>query len=185
MVNNLAKDAEKRMAKTVEMLHVDLSKIRTGRAHSGLLDQIKVDYYGSDMPINQVATISVEGPRTLAVTPWEKNLVQTVEKAIRNSDLGLNPSTNGNVIRVPLPSLTEDRRKDLLKVVREEGEQAKVAVRNIRRELNATVKEMLKEKKISEDDESRAEKEIQKVTDKMIAEIDKTVAAKEKDLMEI
>jgi ribosome recycling factor len=185
MVNNLSKDAEKRMAKTVEMLHVDLSKIRTGRAHSGLLDQIKVDYYGSDMPINQVATISVEGPRTLAVTPWEKNLVQAVEKAIRNSDLGLNPSTNGNVIRVPLPSLTEDRRKDLLKVVREEGEQAKVAVRNIRRELNATVKEMLKEKKISEDDESRAEKEIQKVTDKMIGEIDKTVAAKEKDLMEI
>lgn len=185
MVNNLAKDAEKRMAKTVEMLHVDLSKIRTGRAHSGLLDQIKVDYYGSEMPINQVATISVEGPRTLAVTPWEKNLVPAVEKAIRNSDLGLNPATNGNVIRVPLPSLTEERRKDLLKVVREEGEHAKVAVRNIRRELNTSVKDMLKEKKISEDDESRAEKEIQKVTDKIIGEIDKTVAAKEKDLMEI
>lgn len=185
MINEVANDAQVRMQKSIESLRTDLTKIRTGRANVGLLDHITVDYYGSDTPINQVANVTVENARTLTVTPWEDSMVAAVEKAIRNSDLGLNPATAGKTIRVPLPALTEERRKDLIKVIREEGERARVAIRNIRRDANTTVKDLLKAKEISEDDERRAEGEIQKLTDKMIAEVDKAIAAKETDIMEI
>lgn len=185
MINDIKKDAEARMKKSVEAAAHELGKLRTGRAHTSLLDHIKVSYYGSDMPINQVATISVSDARTLTVTPWEKNMVQAVEKAILTSDLGLNPATSGTVIRVPLPPLTEERRRDLIKVMKAEGESARVAIRNIRRDANNDLKELLKEKEITEDEDRRAQEDIQKLTDRYIAEVDKLLAAKEKDLMEI
>ena len=185
MINDLKKDAETRMGKSIESLRSELSKLRTGRAHTSLLDHITVEYYGSQVPLSQVATISVSDPRTLSVSPWEKPMVPVVEKAIMNSDLGLNPATSGDVIRVPLPALTEERRKDMIRIVRNEGENAKIAIRNIRRDVNSDVKTLLKEKEITEDEERRAEDDVQKITDKYVAEVDKMLEAKEKDLMEI
>lgn len=185
MISQMKETAQSRMKKSVEALHHEFTKIRTGRAHPSLLDHVKVDYYGSEMPLNQVASVTVSDPRTLAITPWEKNMVQAVEKAIINSDLGLNPAVAGTVIRVPMPALTEARRKDLIKVVRAESEQAKVAVRNARRDANNELKVALKDKEISEDDERRAQDMIQKLTDQYIEEIDKVVEVKEVDLMEI
>ncbi|HEB59063.1 MAG TPA: ribosome recycling factor [Gammaproteobacteria bacterium] len=185
MIEELKKDAETRMGKSIENLRTDLSKLRTGRAHTSLLDHITVDYYGSTVPLNQVANINVSDPRTLTVTPWEKPMVQAIEKAIMNSDLGLNPSTAGEVIRVPLPMLTEERRKDMIRIVRQEGENCRVAIRNIRRDVNSDLKALLKEKEITEDEERKAEEAVQKITDKYIAEVDKLLAEKEKDLMEI
>lgn len=185
MIDELKKDAETRMGKSVEALKHELAKLRTGRAHTSLLDHITVEYYGSKVPLSQVANINVSDARTLTVTPWEKPMVSVVEKAIRDSDMGLNPATAGEVIRVPLPPLTEDRRKDMIRIVRQEGENAKVAIRNIRRDVLGDIKQLLKEKEITEDDERRAEGEIQKITDKYVAEVDKLVEAKEKDLMEI
>lgn len=185
MIDEIKNAATQRMAKTLESLRQELTKIRTGRAHPSLLDHITVAYYGNEVPINQVANITVADPRSLAVTPWEKNMVAVVDKAIRASDLGLNPVTTGNVIRVPLPPLTEERRRDLVKVVRHEGEGAKVAIRNNRRDANHELKTLLKDHKISEDAERRAQDEVQKLTDKNITEIDKILAAKEADLMEV
>lgn len=185
MIEDIKKDAKSRMDKSIEALKNELKKIRTGRAHVSLLDHITVEYYGSEVPLSQVANINVEDARTLSVTPWEKPMVQAVEKAIMTSDLGLNPATSGAVIRVPMPALTEERRKDLIKVVKSEGEKAKVAVRNIRRDANATFKDLLKEKEISEDDERRAEDEVQKLTDSHVQKIDEILQVKEKDLMEI
>ncbi len=185
MIEELKKDAEVRMGKSVESLKHELAKLRTGRAHTSLLDHITVEYYGSKVPLSQVANINVSDARTLTVTPWEKQMVSVVEKAIRDSDMGLNPATAGEVIRVPLPPLTEERRKDMIRIVRQEGENAKVAIRNIRRDVLGDIKQLLKEKEITEDDERRAEGEIQKITDKYVAEVDKLVEAKEKDLMEI
>lgn len=185
MINEVSSDAEKRMVKSIEALKNDLTKLRTGRAHPSLLDHIKVPYYGVDTPLSQVANVSIENSRTLAVTTWEKDLTPAVEKAIRSSDLGLNPVATGTVIRVPLPPLTEERRRDLVKLIREEAENARVAVRNIRRDANQMIKELLKEKQITEDDERRAETSIQKLTDKYISEIDKIINAKESDLMAI
>ncbi len=185
MINEIKKDADIRMGKSIEALKGELTKLRTGRAHTSLLDHVTVDYYGNPTPLSQVATITVSDARTLTVTPWEKNMVGAVEKAIMTSDLGLNPATSGTVIRVPLPPLTEDRRKDMIRIVRNEGEQAKVAIRNIRRDANSDIKALLKEKEITEDEERQAEEAIQKLTDKRIAEVDKLLAAKEKDLMEL
>ncbi len=185
MIEELKKDAETRMGKSIESLRADLTKLRTGRAHTSLLDHITVDYYGSTVPLNQVANINVADPRTLTVTPWEKGMVQAIEKAIMNSDLGLNPATAGDVIRVPLPMLTEERRKDMIRIVRQEGENCRVAIRNIRRDVNSDLKSLLKEKEITEDEERKAEEDVQKITDKYIAEVDKLLAEKEKDLMEI
>ncbi len=185
MIEDLKKDAATRMKKSVESLRSELTKLRTGRAHTSLLDHITVEYYGSQVPLNQVANVNVADPRTLSVTPWEKQMVPVVEKAIANSDLGLNPVTAGNVIRVPLPPLTEERRKDMIRIVRQEGEGARVAIRNIRRDVISDLKALLKEKEITEDEERRAEEEIQKITDKYIAEVDELLKAKEKDLMEI
>ncbi|HEB67430.1 MAG TPA: ribosome recycling factor [Gammaproteobacteria bacterium] len=185
MIEELKKDAESRMGKSVEALKHELAKLRTGRAHTSLLDHITVEYYGSNVPLSQVANINVSDARTLTVTPWEKQMVSTVEKAIRDSDMGLNPATAGEVIRVPLPPLTEERRKDMIRIVRQEGENAKVAIRNIRRDVLGDIKQLLKEKEITEDEERRAEGDIQKITDKYVAEVDKLVEAKEKDLMEI
>ena len=173
------------MDKSLESLRSELAKIRTGRAHPSLLEHVHVDYYGAEVPISQAANVSVEDPRTLAVTAWDKNMVGKIEKAIMTSDLGLNPATAGTVIRVPLPALTEQRRAELSKVVHGEGEQAKVAVRNIRRDANHHIKELLKEKEISEDDQRRAEGEIQQLTDQHVERIDEMVAEKEKELMEI
>jgi ribosome recycling factor len=173
------------MAKSVASLRQELTKIRTGRAHTSLLDHITVEYYGSEVPLNQVSNVGVEDPRTLTVTPWEKDMVAKIEKAIMTSDLGLNPATAGTVIRVPLPPLTEERRKDMIRVVRNEAEGGRIAIRNIRRDAIHDVKELLKEKMIGEDDERRAEEEIQTITDKYIAEIDKTLAEKESELMEV
>lgn len=184
-VDQIKKDAETRMAKSVETLKLDIGKIRTGRAHPGLLEHIRVDNYGSKAPLSQVANVAVGDARTLTVTPWDKNMVQTVEKAIRESDLGLNPMTAGNVIRVPLPQLTEERRKELTKHLRAEGESAKVAIRNVRRDANQHLKDALKKKLITEDDDKRGEEAVQKFTDRFIAEVDKLVAAKEKDLMQV
>jgi ribosome recycling factor len=177
--------AEQKMQKSLEALKTDLGKVRTGRAHTGLLDHVMVDYYGSPMPINQVANITLLDARTIGVSPWEKKMVGAVEKAIRDSDLGLNPSTTGDTIRVPMPPLTEERRRDLIKVVKGEGENAKVAVRNIRRDANGGLKELLKAKTISEDEERRAQDDIQKLTDKFVVEVDKVLQAKEADLMAI
>src|SRR4030081_2402025 len=170
MIADVKKSAEQKMQKSVETLKTDLGKVRTGRAHTGLLDHIKVDYYGTMMPINQVANVTLADAHTITVQPWEKKMVQVVEKAVRDSDLGLNPATSGDVIRVPMPALTEERRKELAKLVKHEGENAKVAVRNIRRDAIAHVKALLKESEISEDEDKRTEVEIQKLTDKSIAE---------------
>jgi len=185
MIAELKKTAEAKMLKTLEALKADLLKIRTGRAHAGLLDHVQVDYYGSMMPVNQVANITLVDARTLGVQPWEKNMVSKVEKAIRDCDLGLNPATQGDLIRVPMPMLTEERRRDLTKVVKHEGENAKVAVRNLRRDANHHLKEAVKDKAISEDDERRAQEDIQKLTDKHVAEIDKLLAQKEAELMAV
>ena len=185
MINDIKKDAETRMQKSIESLKSELSKVRTGRAHPSLLNHVTVDYYGQMVPIGQVANVTVEDSRTLAVTPWEKPMVSVVEKAIMTSDLGLNPSTAGSVIRVPMPPLTEERRRELIKVVKHEAENAKVAVRNLRRDANHHLKDLLKKKEVSEDDERRAQDDIQKLTDRYIAEIDKVLAAKEADLMAV
>ena len=185
MIDDIKKDASTRMGKSVEALKHELDKIRTGRAHTSLLDHITVDYYGSQVPVGQVATVAVEDARTLSVTPWEKAMVPVVEKAIMASDLGLNPATAGTVIRVPMPALTEERRRDLVKVVRQEAENARVAVRNVRRDANHHLKDLLKEKEVSEDEEHRAQDEIQQLTDKYIADIEAMLQTKEKELMEI
>ncbi|MCA3216822.1 MAG: ribosome recycling factor [Burkholderiales bacterium] len=177
--------AQQKMDKSVEALRHDLAKIRTGRAHTGLLDHIQVDYYGSMMPLSQVANVGLGDARTITVQPWEKKMVPVVEKAIRESDLGLNPATVGDLIRVPMPALTEERRKELTKVVRHEGENAKVAVRNLRRDANTHLKELLKKKLVSEDDERRAQDEIQKLTDRHIADIDKLIGEKEKEILTV
>ncbi|NMG67439.1 ribosome recycling factor [Azoarcus indigens] len=185
MTPELKKTTEQKMQKSVEALKTDLAKIRTGRAHTGLLDHVMVEYYGSLVPVNQVANVTLIDARTIGVQPWEKNMVGKVEKAIRDSDLGLNPATMGELIRVPMPALTEERRRDLTKVVRQEGEGAKVAVRNLRRDANQQLKDAVKDKTISEDDERRAEEDIQKLTDRYVAEIDKLLAQKEQELMQI
>ena len=185
MINEIKQDSEKRMQKTIEALRFDMTKVRTGRANAGLLDHVQVDYYGTITPLSQVASVTTSDSRTIMVTPWEKSMVAAVEKAILNADLGLNPATAGSAIRVPMPPLTEDRRKELIKVVRHEGEQTKVSIRNIRRDANSQLKDLVKDKSISEDDERRAVEVVQKLTDKYIAEIDKAFAAKERDLMEI
>jgi ribosome recycling factor len=185
MIDDLKKEATARMAKSVDSLKQELTKLRTGRAHASLLDHVQVSYYGSEVPLNQVASVSVTDARTLVVTPWEKNLVGPIEKAILKSDLGLNPATAGTTIRVPLPPLTEERRRDLVKVVRHEGENAKVAIRNIRRDANGQLKSWLKDKKISEDAERQTQDEIQKLTDRHIQDVDRILAAKEAELMEI
>jgi ribosome recycling factor len=185
MIDDIKKDAMERMGKSVEALQHELTKIRTGRAHPSLLDQVSVSYYGSEVPINQVANIAVEDARTLTVTPWEQAMVQAVDKAIRTSDLGLNPATAGNVIRVPLPPLTEERRRDMIRIVRHEAENARVAVRNIRRDANNDLKALVKEKLISEDDERRGQEIVQKLTDQHVKEIDEVLEAKEADLMVI
>lgn len=185
MIDEILSDAETRMGKSVDSLRTELTKIRTGRAHPSLLDQIKVDYYGTDTAINQVANVTVEDSRTLAVAPWEKQMVAVVEKAIINSGLGLNPSTAGNLIRIPMPPLTEERRRELVKVVKGEGENAKIAIRNIRRDANSDFKDLLKEKDISEDESRQAEDTIQKHTNKFVTSVDEVIAVKEKELMEI
>jgi len=185
MIAEIKKSAEQKMAKSVEALRHDLGKVRTGRAHTGLLDHLHVDYYGSPMPINQVANITLADARTITVQPWEKKMIPVVEKAIRDSDLGLNPATSGDVIRVPMPALTEERRRELIKVVRHEAEAARVAVRNIRRDANEHLKRLLKNHEVAEDDERHAQADVQKLTDRFIAEIDKVIAAKEADLMAI
>ena len=185
MLEELKEDAQSRMSKSIDSLKVELSKLRTGRAHTSLLDHIMVAYYGSQVPINQVANITVQDSRTLVVSTWEKQMVPTVEKAILSSNMGLNPVTAGEVIRVPLPPLTEERRKDMTRIVRQEGEGARVAIRNIRRDVLGDIKQLLKDKEITEDDERRAQDEIQKITDKNIADVDKVIEVKEKDLMEI
>jgi ribosome recycling factor len=185
VLNEIKKDASSRMAKSVASLRQELTKIRTGRAHTSLLDHITVEYYGSEVPLNQVSNVGVEDSRTLTVTPWEKDMVAKIEKAIMTSDLGLNPATAGTVIRVPLPPLTEERRKDMIRVVRNEAEGGRIAIRNIRRDAIHDVKELLKEKMIGEDDERRAEDEIQTITDKYIAEVDKTLAEKESERLEV
>ncbi|MGY0559208.1 MULTISPECIES: ribosome recycling factor [unclassified Luteimonas] len=185
MLNEIKKDAQTRMNKSIESLRHDLSKIRTGRASTALLDQLKVNYYGSDMPLSQVATVAVSDARTLTITPWEKQMVGPVEKAILASDLGLNPNTSGTTIRINLPALTEERRRELAKVVNNEGENSKIAIRNVRRDANQQTKDLLKEKEISEDDERRSEEEIQKITDQAIKGVDEVVKAKEEELMAV
>ncbi|MBS3935658.1 MAG: ribosome recycling factor [Sulfuritalea sp.] len=185
IIVELKKTTELKMQKSVEALRHDLAKVRTGRAHTGLLDHVMVDYYGSMMPINQVANVTLLDARTIGVQPWEKGMGPKLEKAIRDSDLGLNPAAQGDVLRVPMPLLTEERRRDLTKVVRHEGENAKVAVRNLRRDAIAHLKDALKKHEIPEDDERRAQDDVQKLTDKYVAEIDKLLAEKEKDLMAV
>ena len=185
MIPEIKKSAEQKMQKSLEALKLDLGKIRTGRAHTGLLDHVTVDYYGNPTAINQVASINLADARTITVAPWEKKMLGPIEKAIRNSDLGLNPATVGELIRVPMPPLTEERRRDLTKVVKHEGEAARVAMRNIRRDANAHLKDLLKEKKIAEDEERRGQDDIQKLTDRYIAEIDKLLQAKEAELMAV
>lgn len=183
MISEIKNNAEQKMIKSLEALRHDLAKVRTGRAHTGILDHVHVDYYGSPMPINQVANITLLDARTIGVQPWEKPMVGKVEKAIRDSDLGLNPATQGDIIRVPMPALTEERRRDLIKVVKHEGENAKIAIRNLRRDAIAHLKDALKKKEISEDDERRAQDDIQKLTDRFVAEVDRMLADKERDLM--
>jgi ribosome recycling factor len=185
MINDILKDSEERMKKTIVSLEVAFNKIRTGRAHPGILDSVQVSYYGSMMPINQVANVVVEDARTISIAPWEKKMLHEIEKAIMKSDLGLNPSNNGDVIRLPMPMLTEQTRKDYIKQAKAEAEHTRVAVRNIRRDANSSIKELLKEKSISEDEERRAEQNIQKLTDTWIAVIDKKFSEKEVDLMAI
>ena len=185
MIAEIRKNAEHKMQKSLEALKTDLLKIRTGRAHIGLLDHVQVDYYGSMMPVNQVANITLVDSRTLGVQPWEKAMVAKVERAIRDSDLGLNPATQGELIRVPMPALTEERRREMTKVVKHEGEGAKVAIRNLRRDAIAHLKDALKKGDIPEDDERRAQDDVQKLTDKFIAEVDKMLAQKEAELMQV
>jgi len=185
MIADVKKAAEQKMQKAVEALKTDLGKVRTGRAHTGLLDHIKVDYYGTMMPITQVANVTLADAHTITVQPWEKKMVHPVEKAIRDSDLGLNPATSGDLIRVPMPALTEERRKELIKVVHREAENARVAVRNIRRDAISHLKDLLKAKSVAEDDERRAQEDVQKLTDRYIAEVDKLLHAKEADLMAV
>ncbi len=185
MIADLKKSAEQKMQKSIEALKADLAKVRTGRAHTGILDHVTVDYYGSQVPISQVANITLVDARTIGVQAWEKKMAAVIEKAIRDSDLGLNPSSSGDLIRVPMPALTEERRKELIKVVKGEGENAKVAVRNVRRDANDALKKALKDKLISEDDERRAQDDIQKLTDKFVAEVDKVLQVKEADLMAV
>ena len=185
MIDDIKKDAASRMGKCVENFQSDLKKLRTGRAHPSLIENLKVDYYGTDTPLKQVANISVEDARTLVVSPWEKSMVQAIEKAIHKSELGLNPMSAGTVIRLPLPPLTEERRKDIIKVVRSDAENARVAVRNVRRDVIADVKEALKEKLITQDDEKKAETDIQKLTDKYVGDIDAQLAAKEKEILQV
>ena len=185
MLDDIKKDARERMTKCVQTFQADMRKLRTGRAHPSLIEHLKVDYYGNDTPLNQVANIAVEDGRTLVVSPWEKTMVQAIEKAIHKSDLGLNPMTAGTVIRIPMPALTEERRKDITKVLRQDAEGARVAVRNVRRDVMSDIKDLLKEKLISQDDEKRAETDIQKLTDQNIADIEKHLAAKEKEVMQV
>lgn len=185
MIEEIKKDAADRMKKSASALSSQMAKIRAGRAHTSLLDHLQVPYYGSDVPLNQVANVGVEDSRTLSVTPWEKDMVPVIEKAIMNSDLGVNPNSAGMTIRIPIPPLTEERRRDLVKVAKAEAENARVAVRNIRRDANSTLKELLKEKEISEDEQRGAEEEIQKLTDATIKEIDHILSDKESDLMEV
>jgi ribosome recycling factor len=185
MIEDIKKDADNRMRKSIDALKAELTKLRTGRAHTSLLDHITVDYYDNKTPLNQVASITVSDARTLTVVPWEKNMVSVIEKAIITSDLGLNPAVSGMNIRVPLPPLTEERRKDLVKVVRQEGENARVAIRNIRRDANNDLKALNKEKEITDDELRKAEDDMQKMTDKYVKEVETTLAAKEKDLLEI
>lgn len=184
-IAEIRKSTEQKMLKSIEALKHDLAKIRTGRAHTGLLDHITVDYYGSMVPLSQVANVGLGDARTITVQPWEKKMVPVVEKAIRESDLGLNPATAGDLIRVPMPPLTEERRKELTKVVKHEGENAKVAVRNLRRDANNHLKDMLKKKEVSEDDERRAQDDVQKLTDRFIADIDKLIVEKEKEILTV
>lgn len=185
MIEDLKKDGRERMNKSIAALRQEFSGIRTGRAHTGLLDQVTVDYYGAELPLNQAASVHVEDARTLAVQPWEKTMVPKIEKAIINANLGLNPTSAGTVIRVPLPPLTEERRRELVKVVRQEAENARIAVRNIRRDVNGDLKSLLKDKEITEDEERAAEQAIQKITDESVAEIDAALEQKEADLMEV
>lgn len=185
MLDEIKTDAANRMSKSVAALKQELTKIRTGRAHTSLLDHVTVEYYGSQVPLNQVSNVGVEDSRTLIITPWEKDMVQPIEKAIMTSDLGLNPATAGTVIRVPLPALTEERRKDMIRIVRNEAEGGRIAIRNVRRDAMHDVKELLKEKMIGEDDERRAEGEVQGITDKYVGQIDQVLSDKESELMEI
>ncbi|MEW6313229.1 MAG: ribosome recycling factor [Pseudomonadota bacterium] len=185
MIADVKKNAEQKMQKALEALKNDLGKIRTGRAHTGILDHVTVEYYGTPTPLSQVANLTLIDARTIGVAPWEKKMASAIEKAIRDADLGLNPATMGDLVRVPMPPLTEERRRELVKVVKQEGENAKVAVRNIRRDANANLKDLLKDKAISEDDERRAQEDIQKLTDRYIAEVDKALHAKEADLMAV
>jgi len=184
-IADIKKNTEQKMHKSIEALKIDLGKVRTGRAHTGILDHVTVDYYGTPTPIPQVANVTLIDNRTIGVTPWDKKMAGAVEKAIRDSDLGLNPSTQGDLVRVPMPALTEERRRDLIKVVKHEGENAKVAIRNLRRDAIHSLKELLKEKEVSEDEERRAQDEVQKLTDKFIADVDKALAAKEAELLVI
>jgi ribosome recycling factor len=185
MIADVRKSAEERMQKCLETLKTGLGKVRTGRAHTGLLDHVKVDYYGTPTAVGQVANVTLIDARTIGVTPWEKKMLSPIEKAIRDSDLGLNPSTMGDTVRVPMPALTEERRRDLIKVVRGEAEDARVAVRNVRRDANSQLKELLKEKKVSEDDERRAQDDVQKLTDRYVGEVDKVLAVKEQELLAV
>ncbi|MBS0612791.1 MAG: ribosome recycling factor [Proteobacteria bacterium] len=185
MLDDLKKDATLRMQKCVTAFRDQLKKLRTGRAHTSLIEHIKVDYYGTETPLNQVANIATEDARTLSITPWEKSMVQPIEKAILKSDLGLNPSTAGQIIRINLPAMTEERRRDITKVVRAEAENARVAVRSVRREVMNELKEMLKEKLIAQDDDRRAQEDVQKLTDKHVADIDQAMAEKEKEIMHV
>ena len=185
MIDDIKKDAESRMKKSLEALHSNFNKIRTGRAHPSILDAVTVEYYGSQMPLNQVASVNVEDARTLSVVPWEQSMVPKIEKAIMTSDLGLNPASAGNVIRVPMPMLTEETRKGYIKQARSEAEHARVAVRNVRRDANGDIKSLLKEKEITEDEQHQAEDAIQKLTDGIVAEIDKALESKEHDLMQV
>ena len=185
MSTELKKATEQKMQKSLEALKADLGKIRTGRAHTGILDHVQVDYYGSMVPLNQVANLTLIDARTIGIQAWEKPMIAKVEKAVRDADLGLNPATQGDIIRVPMPSLTEERRRELIKMVKHEAENAKVAVRNLRRDANTHLKDALKKKEVSEDDERRIQDDVQKLTDRFVAEIDKILADKEKDLMAV
>lgn len=185
MIEDVVKDADRRMARSIEALKGELAKLRTGRAHPSLLDHITVEYYGTEVPLGQAATVNIQDARTLSVQPWDKSMVQVIEKAIMNSDLGLNPATAGEVIRIPLPPLTEERRRDMIRIVRQEAENARVAIRNVRRDANQTLKDLSKDKEITEDEERRAEERVQKLTDQHVARVDELLADKERDLMEI
>ena len=185
MIDDIIKNAETQMKKSIDSFKTELGKLRAGRAHPGLVEHIKVDYYGNETALTHVASVTASDARTITITPWEKTMIKPIEKAIANSDLGLNPMSDGNVVRIPLPALTEERRKELVKVVKTTAEQSKVSVRNLRRDANEHLKKMLKDKKVSEDEEKRAQDNVQKLTDKYITEIDKIAAAKEADLMVI